>query len=476
VTFQEFFDTNRILFYSVYGQVFFVLGLAIALSARQDTKVPLAKSLWLLSTFGFLHAFYEWSYVILPVQKGYVLPETYRLLEILQRILEAFSFAFLFQFGTAVVELSRPSRWLRYLAPALFLLWLAVYLYAVPPLNKEFKSTSDLADAWARYLLCLPGACLSAYGLLLQTKEAKAMGVQQIERQLKLAAFSFLLYALVAGLLVPPAAFFPAAWLNRRLLSTYVGIPPPVARAAAGMLITYFMIRSLEVFKIELRRLLEDAVRIQALAQDRERISRDLHDGILQHLYGAGLHLEKAIATCSQNTDTTTTLIQKAIQLLNRGMRDIRNYIFDLNWDAGMDLETKLKDLLERNSNGGEPEIRFETLGSTTSKLPSSMGLHLYHFVQEAISNARKHARAKNLWVTLAYGEDALKITIKDDGVGFVLDQARQNGSKWQQGLKNMERRADLLGGKLEIETEPGTGTRVNLTLYWEARSHERGH
>ena len=129
----------------------------------------------------------------------------------------------------------------------------------------------------------------------------------------------------------------------------------------------------------------------------------------------------------------------------------------------GTALETKLKDLLERNSNGGEPKIQLETLGSTALNLPSPMGLHLYHFIQEAISNVMKHAQATNLRVTLS--EDALKITIKDDGVGFVLEQARQNNNAWQQGLKNMKRRAELLGGKFEIETEPARGTRVKLTL-----------
>ena len=464
MTFQEFFEANRILFYSLYGQVFFVLGLAIALSARHDTKVPLARPLWLLSAFGFLHAFYEWSYVILPVEKGYLQPQTYRLLEILQRLLEALSFGLLFQFGTAVVRLCRPNYWLQYVPVAAFLTWFLGYIYFIPSFDKEFKSTSDLADLWARYLLCFPGACLSAYGLLLQTREAKGMGVQQIEGHLRLAAFSFLLYAVIAGILVPPASFFPASWLNRRLLSSYIGIPPPVARAATGMLIAYFMIRSLEVFRIEMRRRLEDVNRSRALAQERERISRDLHDGILQNLYGAGLNLENALAGLRDEV-SSTALIKKTVHSLNVAMQEIRNYIFALNWDEDTDLETKLKDLLAGKTEGDKLGVRLEIVGSINQKLPPGTGLHLYHFVQEAVSNARKHSHGTDLLVALVYRDDFLNLTIKDDGVGFVSDQLWQNSSAWNQGLKNMKRRAEMLGGKFAIKTGVGKGTEVSLVL-----------
>jgi len=72
VTLQELFEANRPLFYTLYGQVFFLLGVAIALRARRDSDIPLARPLWLLSAFGFAHGLYEWSYVILPVQKVYL--------------------------------------------------------------------------------------------------------------------------------------------------------------------------------------------------------------------------------------------------------------------------------------------------------------------------------------------------------------------------------------------------------------------
>jgi signal transduction histidine kinase len=230
------------------------------------------------------------------------------------------------------------------------------------------------------------------------------------------------------------------------------------------MLIAYFMIRSLEVFRIEMRRRLEDANRSRALAQERERISRDLHDGILQNLYGAGLNLENALAGLRDEV-SSTALIKKTVHSLNVAMQEIRNYIFALNWDEDTDLETKLKDLLAGKTEGDKLGVRLEIVGSINQKLPPGTGLHLYHFVQEAVSNARKHSHGTDLLVALVYRDDFLNLTIKDDGVGFVSDQLWQNSSAWNQGLKNMKRRAEMLGGKFAIKTGVGKGTEVSLVL-----------
>jgi signal transduction histidine kinase len=146
-------------------------------------------------------------------------------------------------------------------------------------------------------------------------------------------------------------------------------------------------------------------------------------------------------------------------------MQDIRSYIFDLNWGEETDLERRLKNLLELNTSGEEPKIQFETFGFETRKLPGSIGLHLYHVIQEAVANTRKHACAKNLQIKLVYSKGSLTVTIEDDGAGFILEEGWQKSSERQRGLRNMKRRAELLGGEFEIETQPARGTRVSLTL-----------
>ncbi|MDH3444176.1 MAG: sensor histidine kinase [Deltaproteobacteria bacterium] len=461
---QELFEANRLLLYSLFGQVFFLLGIAIALIARRDSEIPLARPLWLLAAFGIAHGLYEWSYVVLPVQKNYITAADYRHWEIFQRPVEALSFFFLFQFGTAAICLSRPAKWLLYV-PGLFLLtWAGGYFFLFPSPEEDFRNFSNLADLWARYLLCLPGALLAALALWLQRQHAEQLGLAQIKAHLTGAAAAFFLFALVAGFLVPPADFFPASWLNRRLLSSGLGIPSPIVRAFAGVLIAYFVMRSLKMFEIEISRRLEESRRYGAIAEDRERISRELHDGILQNVYGAGLQLENLITTLPAGLAATRTEIGRVIHTLNRGIRDIRDSIFELNWDEKSDYETKIRELAE-NVAGPSMTVRFERKGPEPKALPRGAPQHIYLFFQEALSNVAKHSCATEVRVALTSDDERLILCVTDNGVGFEMNGYESPDHPWQHGLKSMRTRASLLAGVLTIESAPGQGTRVGLTL-----------
>jgi two-component system sensor histidine kinase DegS len=146
-------------------------------------------------------------------------------------------------------------------------------------------------------------------------------------------------------------------------------------------------------------------------------------------------------------------------------MHEIRNYIFDLNWKEDIDYEAKLRDLVETLPGQDSLQARFEVVGSRCNDLPTATALHLYHILQEALANVKRHAQATQIEVILAYGADDLKILVSDNGVGFLFEEMWQNITPWQQGLKNMRRRTELLKGRLEIETKPGKGTKVNLTV-----------
>ncbi len=464
MTLQELFEANRPILYSLFGQVFFVLGIAIALIARRDSEIPLARPLWLLAAFGIFHGLYEWSYVVLPVQKNYITAVDYRVWEILQRPVEAVAFFFLIQFGAAAICLSRPAKWTLY-APGLFLLiWAGGYFYSLPAPEEDFRSFSNSADLWARYLLCLPGASVAALALWLQRQHAEQLGLAQIKPHLTGAAAAFLLFALVAGLLVPPADFFPASWLNRRLLSSGLGIPSPIVRAMAGVLIAYFVMRSLKMFEIENGRRLEESRRDLAIARDRERISRELHDGILQNVYGAGLQLENILSTIPAGLVTTRTEVGRVIHALNRGIKDVRDSIFDLNWDEKSDYEMKISELAN-NIAGPSMTVQFERTGPKPQTLPRGAPQNIYHFFQEALSNVAKHSHASEVRVALNYDAKQLVLCVTDNGVGFALNGYESSAHSWQHGLKTMRARAELLAGELKIESAPGLGTSVALKL-----------
>ncbi|HEX6387510.1 MAG TPA: hypothetical protein VF177_22810, partial [Anaerolineae bacterium] len=101
---RQFFELNNTLVLFVYGQVFFVMGLAIALQSRHRSRLELARSLGWLAAFGLVHGLHEWGHIFIPIQAVYVDTTILRLLQVLHVLLLALSFGFLSQFG---VELLR---------------------------------------------------------------------------------------------------------------------------------------------------------------------------------------------------------------------------------------------------------------------------------------------------------------------------------------------------------------------------------
>src|ERR687896_1866812 len=129
----ELFETNRIIVLSVYGQVFFVMGLAIALQSRQRSELPLARPLGWLAAFGLLHGLMIWGYLFVPIQAGWLPEPAVEALLVLQLLMKPVCFAHLFQFGVELVLATRaPDQplpmiwgqpWLRLVPGATLILW-----------------------------------------------------------------------------------------------------------------------------------------------------------------------------------------------------------------------------------------------------------------------------------------------------------------------------------------------------------------
>ncbi len=147
---------------------------------------------------------------------------------------------------------------------------------------------------------------------------------------LGVASIAFVVYALVAGLVPLPAPFPPASILNGQVVLDTLGVPIEVFRSLTGLAIAVAVILSLEVFEHETDRTLAEARRRELLLRERERIGRDLHDGIIQSIYAAGLHLEQASAEVGDDPSATRSRIGTVMGELNRITQDIRGTIFDL--------------------------------------------------------------------------------------------------------------------------------------------------
>src|SRR5690606_18627475 len=144
---------------------------------------------------------------------------------------------------------------------------------------------------------------------------------------MSVASIAFVAYALLAGLFPMEAPFPPASLLNGQAVLEAIGIPIEVLRSLNGLAMAIAVILRLELFERETDRRLDEARRTQLLLQERERIARDLHDGIIQSIYAAGLHLEQVSAAADP---PSRERIGTVMGELNRITGDLRSTIFDL--------------------------------------------------------------------------------------------------------------------------------------------------
>jgi len=217
---------------------------------------------------------------------------------------------------------------------------------------------------------------------------------------------------------------------------------------------------------IENARLHRQARRL-AVLEERERIGMDLHDGIIQSIYGVGLALEYARMAVDEDPDLTREKISQSIDGLNDAIRDLRAYILDLN-PRQLHTEETLKQGLQRLL----AEFRANTLAEASLvtseedlvELPREHALALFHICQEALANVAKHAQARKAEVHLWTTDERVLLEIGDNGHGFDIGKKK---STLGHGLSNMGRRARKVGGDVEISSRPMGGTTVLAWVPW---------
>jgi two-component system sensor histidine kinase DevS len=217
---------------------------------------------------------------------------------------------------------------------------------------------------------------------------------------------------------------------------------------------------------IENARLHNNARRL-AVLEERDRIGMDLHDGIIQSVYGVGLSLESAMHTIEENPQEAKERVQNAITGLNQAIRDIRTYILDLRpRQLGNDgLMNGLKRLVTEYRANTFSEVQLTGPESDLKDLPHSHSLALFHICQEALANAAKHAKAKNVQVSVLVTNERVLIEVHDDGLGFDMGKMTETIGH---GLANMQTRARAVGGEADISAAIGDGTTI---LAWVPRA-----
>lgn len=197
-------------------------------------------------------------------------------------------------------------------------------------------------------------------------------------------------------------------------------------------------------------------------AEERNRLAREIHDTIAQGLSATALQLETADALLDLDPAKARAALQKALELTRANLDEARRSVMDLR-AAPLERRTfceALTDLVNRYAEEWNLDAEIELIGGDRP-LPVRIEAGLYRMAQEALTNIVRHAHATKIHIRFVTQPDQLELIIADNGKGFDTDQ-REAG---RFGLVGLNERAKLLGGTLELCSDPGEGTTVTITI-----------
>jgi signal transduction histidine kinase len=203
--------------------------------------------------------------------------------------------------------------------------------------------------------------------------------------------------------------------------------------------------------------------RVEERADERVQIARDLHDTLLQGIQGLLLNVHVATQKIPGG-DEAKPMLERALSTADRIIIEGRNRISALRSEHVTDAELSatIESICSDLSASKQTQYRVVRRGSTSLSLDSHVADEVFHIAREALTNASRHADARQIEVLLDYGAGDFELSCEDDGCGFEPD-AENTGHHW--GLKGMAERAAKLGGRFACRSEPMQGTRISVTI-----------
>ncbi|MFP4394916.1 MAG: sensor histidine kinase [Anaerolineales bacterium] len=449
--------TWAILGHFFHGLTFFTLGLMIYFLQYRNRRITLARRLSWLEVCLFCEAIIAWNDLLARLS-----PDLHFLPAVIRLPILAIGYSFLAAFGLqAFLIKNNPSddttgraRWL---LAAVHLLWLIPYLAALKIASPQIPQLTQDAEVLIRYGVAFPGGLLAAAGLRresYQVLDPKLRG--RIRHYMRLVEVMTGMFGVLNLALAPPASFMDNWHLpqTESLTAWLWGF--------VGFGLAWGLVRALTTIQLEIEHWIESIERMQALTADRERISRELHDGIIQSIYAVGLLLESVQNSIPTQPERAQAQLGRVMDSLNEVIQDLRRYIFDLRGDMPDDtIKSGIQRLLRDFHINTLLETDFNVTGAPPDRTFSiERRRHIFQIVREALANTARHAEARWAKLHLHYGEEALDLTISDDGVGMETLLVSKG-----YGLRNIRERARLLDGTLRVESAPGAGVTYHLTV-----------
>ncbi len=244
------------------------------------------------------------------------------------------------------------------------------------------------------------------------------------------------------------------------------------ARAVTLMVIGWLVVRMMTAQRTQRqeltdanRRLMHHSATLEQLAitRERNRLARELHDTLAHTLSALAVQLEAVDALWTTKPDQAHTRLEKSIEMTRTGLTETRRVLQDLRAspleDLGLALALRNLAASTAARAGLELDLHIAPrLGSVSPDIEQAV----YRIAQEALANVANHANARHLTVQLSSSAAQLALTVSDDGSGFKPDNAT---TTHRLGIKGMRERAEMVGGRLEVESQPGQGTIVMFSV-----------
>jgi two-component system NarL family sensor kinase len=213
---------------------------------------------------------------------------------------------------------------------------------------------------------------------------------------------------------------------------------------------------------IERARLAENATRL-ARAEERTRIAREIHDTLAQGLTAIALNIEGAMRLLETRPDQARERLGRALAMARENLEEARRSVLDLRTSSqleGKPLAEALAGLARSFTSDTGVPVRVQAVH--TERLPLRTESELFRIAQEALTNVRKHAHAHEVELALRRRGSTISLSVRDNGTGFAL---RSRALTDRHGLVGMRERAKLLGGRLQVSSAAGKGTRVTARV-----------
>jgi PAS domain S-box-containing protein len=208
---------------------------------------------------------------------------------------------------------------------------------------------------------------------------------------------------------------------------------------------------------------IQDITEQKLAMEEREHLSRDLHDNMLQTLYAIGMQLEAGKLAMEKSPRRSKAHMTQAIGQLNNLMLDVRRFIALLTQrtTAQLNFGQALRQLITSMSGAGQATPELEIKNPALAFITPLQGEQLLNIVREALSNSMRHAHASHRWVRLSVVDNKIRLVIGDNGIGFPPKQKRRSGH----GLGNMAARAKQILALFTLDSASGKGTSIRVDV-----------